>query len=164
MPLTLVLGPANSAKAREVLGAYSLAASRAALLVVPTAADVAHYGREIAQTAHGQVTLGRALTFPGLIDEIAHRVGHAPPRLTPLQRQRVLRRTIASLSLQMLDESAQAPGFARATGHLITELEQGRIAPRRFTTALRSWAEGVPERLGYAADLSAIYRRYVQGL
>ncbi len=164
MPLTLVLGPANSAKAREVLGAYSLAASRAALLVVPTAADVAHYGREIAQTAHGQVTLGRALTFPGLIDEIAHRVGHAPPRLTPLQRQRVLRRTIASLSLQMLDESAQAPGFARATGHLITELEQARIAPRRFTTALRSWAEGVPERLGYAADLSAIYRRYVQGL
>jgi ATP-dependent helicase/DNAse subunit B len=164
MPLTLVLGPANSAKAREVLGAYSLAASRAALLVVPTAADVAHYSREIAQTAQGQVTLGRALTFPGLIDEIADRVGHAPPRLTPLQRQRVLRRMIATLNLQMLDESAQAPGFARASGHLITELEQARVAPRRFTTALRSWAEGVPERLGYAADLSAIYRRYVQGL
>jgi ATP-dependent helicase/DNAse subunit B len=164
MPLTLVLGPANSAKAREVLGAYSLAASRSALLVVPTAADVAHYNRELAQTARGQVTLGRALTFPGLIDEIAQRVGHAPPRLTPLQRQRVLRRTIATLNLQTLDESARAPGFAQAAGHLIAELEQARIASSRFTTALRGWAEGIPERLGYAADLSAIYRRYLQGL
>src|SRR5437588_311132 len=35
MPLTLVLGPANSAKAGEVLGAYSAAARRGALLVVP---------------------------------------------------------------------------------------------------------------------------------
>jgi ATP-dependent helicase/DNAse subunit B len=164
MPLTLVLGPANSAKAGEVLGAYSLAASRAALLVVPTAADVAYYNRELAQTAQGQVTLGRALTFPALIDQIADSVGHAPARLTPLQRQRLLRRMISKLNLETLGESAHAPGFARASGHLITELEQERVAPRRFTTALRSWAEGVPERLGYAADLSAIYRRYVQGL
>jgi len=164
MPLTLVLGPANSAKAREVLGAYSLAAARAALLVVPTAADVSYYNRELAQTALGGVTLGRALTFPGLIEEIAMTVRHAPTRLTPLQRQRVLRRLIARLPLQTLGESAQAVGFARATGHLITELEQARVSPRRFTTALRSWAEGVPERLGYAADLSSIYRSYVQGL
>jgi ATP-dependent helicase/DNAse subunit B len=164
VPLTLVLGPANSAKARAVLGAYSLAASRAALLVVPTAADVAHYDRELAQSSQGQVTLGRALTFPALIDKIAQSVGHARSRLTPLQRQCLLRRTIAKLNLQMLEESARAPGFARATGHLITELEQGRVAPWLFTTALRSWAEGVPERRGYAADLSAIYRRYVEGV
>jgi ATP-dependent helicase/DNAse subunit B len=168
MPLTLVLGPANSAKAREVLGAYSLAASRAAsraaLLVVPTAADVTHYSRELAQTADGRLALGRVLTFPGLTDEIAQRVGHAPPRLTPLQRQRLLRRTIATRNLRTLGESARAPGFARATGHLIAELEQARVAPGRFATALRSWAEGEPERLGYAMDLSAIYRGYVRGL
>jgi ATP-dependent helicase/DNAse subunit B len=164
MPLTLVLGPANSAKAREVLGAYSLAARRAALLVVPTAADVAHYNRELAQTAAGEITLGRALTFPGLIDELAERVGHSPKRLTPLQRQVMLRRTIATLSLQALDRSAHAPGFAQATGHLITELEQARVAPRRFTSALRSWAQGVRERLGYAADLSSLYRHYVLAL
>ena len=54
MPLTLVLGPANSAKAGEVLGAYAAAASRAALLVVPTAADVTHYNRELAQSAAGR--------------------------------------------------------------------------------------------------------------
>jgi hypothetical protein len=45
MPLTLVLGPANSAKAGEVLGAYRAEAARAALLVVPTRADAEHYTR-----------------------------------------------------------------------------------------------------------------------
>ena len=53
-----------------MLGAYALAARRDALLVVPTAADVAHYERELAAPG---VTLGRALTFAGLIDEIALR-------------------------------------------------------------------------------------------
>ena len=48
MPLTLVLGPANSAKAGEVLGAYAARRERDALLVVPTAADAAHYDRELA--------------------------------------------------------------------------------------------------------------------
>ena len=48
MPLTLVLGPANSAKAGEVLGAFAAASSRGAILVVPTSADAAHYSRELA--------------------------------------------------------------------------------------------------------------------
>ena len=48
MPLTLVLGPANSAKAGEVLGAYAAAAHRGALLVVPTARMREHYARELA--------------------------------------------------------------------------------------------------------------------
>ena len=48
MPLTLVLGPANSAKAGEVLGAFGEGAPRGALLVVPTALDAEHYARELA--------------------------------------------------------------------------------------------------------------------
>ena len=36
MPLALVTGPANAAKAGEVLGAFAAAAHRGALLVVPT--------------------------------------------------------------------------------------------------------------------------------
>ena len=63
MPLTLVLGPANSAKAGEVLGAYGAAARRGALLVVPTALDAEHYSRELA--AEGAV-IGSVLTFAGL--------------------------------------------------------------------------------------------------
>ena len=87
MPLTLVLGPANSAKAGEVLGAYAPAAQRGALLVVPTAPDAAHYARELA--AAGAV-LGSVLTFRGLAREIARRAGYGGRRLSALQRERVL--------------------------------------------------------------------------
>ena len=92
MPLELVLGPANSAKAGEVLGAYAAAAHRGALLVVPTTADAAHYSRELA--AEGTV-LGSVLTFGGLAREIARRAGYAERQLSALQRERVLRRVVA---------------------------------------------------------------------
>ena len=48
MPLTLVTGPANAEKAGHVLAAYRAALDRAPLLVVPTAADVERYRRELA--------------------------------------------------------------------------------------------------------------------
>src|ERR1700760_1319460 len=74
MPLTLVLGPANSAKAGEVLGAFAAASTRGAILVVPTASDSAHYARELAA---GGAILGSVLTFSGLAREIADRAGYA---------------------------------------------------------------------------------------
>ncbi len=157
MPLTLVLGPANSAKAGEVLGAYTLAARRDALLVVPTAADVDHYERELAGSG---ITLGRALTFPGLIDEIGRRAGYRGERLTALQRQRVLHRTVAGLELPSLAGSAQSRGFAPAAGRLIAELEQRRITPQRFAAALREWARGASARVAYSHELAIIYRAY----
>ncbi len=157
MPLTLVLGPANSAKAGEVLGAYALAARRDALLVVPTAADVSHYERELAAPG---VTLGRALTFPGLIEEIAFRAGHRGGRLTPLQRDRVVRRAIAAVRLESLAGSAAGNGFAPAAVRLIAELEQRRVTPQRFTAALREWAGGATSRVAFCRDIAAIYRRY----
>ena len=155
--MTLVLGPANSAKAGEVLGAYTLAARRDALLVVPTAADVDHYEREL--TASG-VTLGRALTFPRLLDEIGLRAGYRHTRLTALQRQRVLRRAIAGLQLGSLAGSSEGRGFAPAAGRLIAELEQRRITPQRFTAALREWSGGASARVAFTRDMAAIYRAY----
>ncbi len=80
MPLTLVLGPANSAKAGEVLGAFAAAAPRGALLVVPTAEDAAHYARELAGEG---ALLGSVLTFAGLAGEVARRTGYSAWRLTP---------------------------------------------------------------------------------
>ena len=114
MPLTLVLGPANSAKARAVLGAYTAAARRGALLVVPTAADAIYYDRELAENASAGLMLGRAITFPGLIDEIAQRVGFNHSRVTPFQRERVLRRGIAGLQLQSMEESRFVPEVSLA--------------------------------------------------
>src|SRR5690242_4588264 len=48
MPLTLVTGPANAEKAGHVLAAYRALLDREPLLVVPTAADVERYRRELA--------------------------------------------------------------------------------------------------------------------
>ncbi len=161
MPLTLILGPANAAKAREVLGAYALAARRGALLVVPTAADADHYERELAGTG---ALLGQALTFPALIDEIALRAHHHRLRLTALQREYALRQVIASVPLRRLAATATTGGFVRALGRLIAELSQARIAPARFGAALQTWAGASAERLAYARELAALYTRYVAEL
>ena len=88
MPLTLVLGPANSAKAGEVLGAYAAAARRGALLVVPTAIDARHYARELA--GDGAV-LGSVRHLQRAGPEIARRAGYAGRRAVAAQRERVLR-------------------------------------------------------------------------
>ncbi len=161
MPLTLVLGPANSAKAGEVLGAFGAAAHRGALLVVPTAADARRYGREVA--ARGDV-FGAVVTFAGLADEIAARAGHGGRRLSAFQRERVLRRVVTEVPFEVLGESAGAVGFAAAAGDLISELERSLLSPERFARALGVWAAGDPRRRTYAHDLGALYRGYARAL
>src|SRR5436305_636590 len=124
MPLTLVLGPANSAKAREVFGAYAAAAPRGALLVVPTGPDAEHYSRELADQG---VVLGSVLTIPALVGEIARRVGFSARRLTALQRERAVDRAVRSASLGTLSRAAEARGFAPAAGEFIAELERSLV-------------------------------------
>src|SRR5579884_697952 len=161
MPLTLVLGAANSAKAGEVLGAYADAAQRGALLVVPTWADAEHYARELASE---RAALGTVLTFGGLAQEIARRAGYTGRRLSALQRDRVLQHTVARASLQTLAPSASAPGFAPALGALIAELQRDLVTPQRFAQALRAWAAQDERRAAYAGELAALYSGYVREL
>lgn len=161
MPLTLVLGPANSAKAGEVLGAYTAAVHRGALLVVPTAHDAEHYSRELAE--QGSV-LGSVLTFAGLAEEIARRTGYAPRRLSALQRDRVVARSVRSARLEALADAAQAPGFAAAARDLISELERSLVGPERFAQAMRAWGSEDPRRALYARDVGAIYISYLREL
>jgi len=161
MPLTLVLGPANSAKAGEVLGAYGPAARRGALLVVPTALDAQHYTRELAGDG---VVFGSVLTFSGLASEIARRAQYGGRRLSALQRARVLRRVVRDAPLTVLARSATAPGFAAAAGELIAELERSLVTPQRFAQALRSWAAEDRRREAYAQDVAHLYLDYVQAL
>jgi len=163
VPLSLILGPANSAKAGEVLGAYSAAAAApgGALLVVPTAADARHYDRELA--ADG-IALGRTVTFGGLIAEIARRTGYDPVRVAPLHRQQLILRAVAEQPLATLQRSADSPGFAGAVGRLFAELRGARVMPPRFVAAMRAWAAERPERTDYAEDLSQLYMRYDRAL
>jgi ATP-dependent helicase/DNAse subunit B len=161
MPLTLVLGPANSAKAGEVLGAFAAAAHRGAILVVPTATDASHYTRELA--SEGAV-LGSVLTFSGLAREIANRVGYAGRRLSSLQRERVLEKALHGVEFDALREAALTEGFPNAAGELIAELQRSLFTPQRFAAAMRTWAEQDPRRSAYARDVAAIYRAYAARL
>jgi ATP-dependent helicase/DNAse subunit B len=161
MPLTLVLGPANSAKAGQVLGAYAAQAARGALLVVPTAADARHYERELVQSGG---VLGAVLTFGALATEIARRADYGTRRLTEHQRERVLARVLAHAELPSLRESAPAPGFRAAAGALIAELERELVGVARFRAALRAWASEDVRRAAYGRDLGRIYADYTAEL
>ena len=161
MALTLVLGPANSAKAGEVFGAFGAATQRGAVLVVPNAGDAEHYSRELAQ--RGSV-LASVLTFTGLIEEIARRTGYAERRLTALQRERVVERAVRRARLQALAHSAESGGFAPAALEFIAELERSLVSPERFAQAMRLWAAEDSRREAYAHDVSAIYVAYSREL
>ena len=133
MPLTLVLGPANSAKAGEVFGAFGAAAHRGAVLVVPNAADAEHYSRELAE--QGSV-LASVVTFTGLVAEIAGRAGYSARRLTSLQRERVSERAVRRAELGVLAEAAATPGFASAAGaNPVASAESASACTRARRTA-----------------------------
>jgi ATP-dependent helicase/DNAse subunit B len=161
--LTIVTGPANSAKAQLVLERYRAALSRAPILVVPRAADVEHYRRELAESG---VVLGPAVAaFGGLLREIAGRVGRSEPVLGESARARVLERTVAAERLEALAGAAAAPGFVPALVRLVAELESRRIAPARFSAALRLWASpGTARRRRFAAELASLYGGYRRAL
>ena len=159
--LTLVTGPANSAKAGEVLGAYGAAVRRGALLVVPTAQDARHYERELVGTG---IVLGTVLTFDGLVGVIAQRAGYAEPRLSALQRERVLAGVLGQLGLDALRASARGAGFELAAGELIAELQRSLITPQRFAAALRAWAAQDVRRAAFTRDLGRIYGAYAREL
>ena len=161
MALNLVLGPANSAKAGEVLGAYAAAARRDALLIVPTALDAEYYARELAEQG---AVVGSVLTFHGLAAEVARRARYDGVRVSALQRERVLRRVIGDLRLRVLNRSAASPGFVSAAGRLIAELRRSLVTPQRFESALRAWAADDERRAAYAHDVGLVYLAYAREL
>ena len=161
MPLTLITGPANAAKAGAVFERLRAALPRDPLLVVPTAADAMHYQRELAGS--GVVFGADVVTFARLIGEIAARARLTARPLGPVARDRVVRAAVADVPLRVLAGSAATPGFAVAAGALFAELQRSLVSPGRFTAALRSWAadpEGGAGRSDYASELAALYAAY----
>src|SRR4051812_41148484 len=158
MPLSLVTGPANAAKARVVLDAARSRAAAAPLLVVPTSADVEIYRRELA--ADGAVLGVRLERFDGLLRELARRAGIAGRTLTELQRERVAAAAIAATPLERLAGAAATPGFARALVAFAEELGEARVEPPRFVAAVRAWAAGDPGRAPFAEELGRLVLAY----
>jgi ATP-dependent helicase/DNAse subunit B len=137
MPITLITGPANAGKAREVMEAVRkhVAHGEEPLLVVPTRADADQYRRELAQA--GVVVGARVERFEGLIGEAVRRAGGSGPVLSGVARERVL----AALLARGADGSDRGtPGFVRALAAVVAELEVQRVTPARLEAALRAWA------------------------
>src|SRR3954449_10098204 len=161
MPLTLITGPANAAKAGAVFERLRAALPRDPLLVVPTAADAVHYQRELAGS--GIVFGAEVVTFARLIAEIAARAALTARPLGPVARDRVVRAAVADVPLRVLAGSAATPGFAVAAGALFAGLQRSLVSPARFTAALRAWAadpDGGRGRDAYAGELAALYAAY----
>ena len=160
MPLELVLGPANSAKAGEVLGAYAAAAHRGALLVVPD--------RRRRRALRARARRARA-PCSGRCSRSAGWRARSPAgpatrgrRLSALQRERVLRR--ARAQRRRFQALADAAAGARVR-------DRGRQPDRRARSARWSRRSGSRRRCAagrrrtsaaspYARDVAAIYLAY----
>jgi ATP-dependent helicase/DNAse subunit B len=172
---TLVSGPANAAKAGEVLGGLRArledqppwASARLGrvradpILVVPTFQDVEHAQRELAD--RGAVFGARVLRFDWLFREIAERAGYGEPVASPVQRELIVEEAMHRARLRVLAESAAQPGFVRAAARFLAELGRSMVDPARLTSALRQWALDGPRR-AYAEEVAAVYRGYRDGL
>src|ERR671914_2790657 len=109
MPLTLVTGPANAAKAGEVPGGLRARLEDEPILVVPTFSDVEHSQRELAE--RGAVFGARVMRFDWLFREIAARADFGARQASDFQRELVTEERVRGASLEVLRESAAQPGF-----------------------------------------------------
>ena len=161
MPLKLVTGPANAAKAGEVLGGLRARLADEPVLVVPAFGDVEHAQRELAET--GAVFGAGVVRFQWLFELIAQRTGYSARKASELQRDLIVEDAVRRSELSVLRRSAERPGFVRAAAHLVSELGRSMVEPERFSDAMERWAGGGPRR-GYAAEVAAIYSNYAAGL
>ncbi len=119
------------------------------LLIVPTRTDVEYYLRELAGT---EAAVGvRVSVFSDLVEEMVRRAGIREPVLGELARDRL----IGALAPP---GEARRPGFRRALGELLAELQVKRIAPQRLAAALDAGLGDGRAALGF--DLAAAYADY----
>jgi ATP-dependent helicase/DNAse subunit B len=171
MPLKLVTGPANAAKAGEVLGGLRARVDDEPLLVVPAFEDVEHNQRELA--ARGAVFGVGVVRFKRLFAQIAWRAGVRGRAASRLQREAIVADAVGAAQLDALAESAERPGFVRAAARFVAELERSladrsaagpaMVEPARLTQALRAWAGDGPRRR-HVDEIAEIYRRYRERL
>jgi ATP-dependent helicase/DNAse subunit B len=158
VPLELITGPANSAKAGAVLDAFRARRRQEPWLVVPTRADVAAFAQEL--TGERSTQPGHVTTFDGLAREIARRAGWWARGVGPLQRERLVAAAIGDARLQALAPVAASRGFLRSALAFVAELERSLVTPQRFTAAVRAWPQATPA----AHEVAAIYDRYARAL
>ena len=162
VPLALVTGPANAAKAGEVLGGLRARVDEEPILVVPAFQDVEHAQRELAE--RGAVFGVSVLRFDWLFREIARRAGDA--------RAGRLRRPARA---DRRGGGARAPGSSCSPSRPPSPASCARRRASWPSWSARWWSRPAsPRRCGpgrptargarYAEEVAAIYRGYRDGL
>lgn len=160
MPLTLVTGPANAAKAGFVLDhlAEANARGREPILVVPTAADLVLFRRELAER-EDLVVGPQIMVFDGLLARAAEHAGLTAAPLSAVQRERVVAAAAARGKFGPLAASAVTAGFPAAAASFLGLLSATGSSPQRIARALTDWGNE-HGRAPYGADLAALVLAY----
>jgi ATP-dependent helicase/DNAse subunit B len=156
MGIALITGPANAGKAQVLMEAVRrhMAQGDEPLLVVPTRADQEHYAAELA--GDGALLGGRIERFEGLLAEAVQRAGVTRPALGGIARGRLL----AGLAAASGHEGPAGPGFLRALGEIVGELQMRRVSPERLREALSHWAAADGAGAASGAGLERVFESY----
>jgi len=155
MGLRIVHGPPNSGRAGVIRERFTGALGRDPVLVVPTYDDVFAFQRELCGDS-GALLGGAVLTFRGLFEQAARAAGSPPAATaTDAQRLRLAALAVRAARPRILARSAAHPGFARALGTLIEELQAALLDPASVEAGA-----GELEESAYLGELAAIYRAY----
>ncbi|MEZ5077355.1 MAG: PD-(D/E)XK nuclease family protein [Solirubrobacterales bacterium] len=158
MPLELIQGPPNSGKRGVVRRRFVAALDRDPVLVVPTVDDVFSFERELC--AGGAVLGGSVMTFGALFRTVVTAAGEPPAAvLSPAQRLRAVAAGVENRlpRLGPLRRSAARPGFARAFGRLLDELQAAGVGPADVEASAATL-----EGSAYLADLASLYAGYAE--
>ena len=164
MPLTLITGPANAAKAGAVLERLRAALPRDPVLVVPTSADATHYARELAGA--GLVFGADVTTFPRLMRDIARDGRRARAAARPARpRARSCAPRSATSSCARSRPRPRAPASPTRSGTCSRSCSARWPRPARFGAAVRAWREAgtAPPHAGELAALYSAYHRAARG-
>jgi ATP-dependent helicase/DNAse subunit B len=126
--LNLITGPANAGKVALLLRRYLEALPQEPYLIVPNRSDVEAVERELLRLQPALLS-GSIGTFDDLFARIVRRGSDTRPVVTDAQRALVVRRALASQSLNGLGRSARFGGFADALLAVVGELEAGLLDP-----------------------------------
>ncbi len=158
MPLKLIQGPPNSARAGRIRRGLIDALDHDPVLVVPTLDDVYAFERELC--ADGAVLGADVMTFGGLFRTVAT-AGGAPPGavLTPAQRLGAVAAAVTGRLTQMgpLRGSALQPGFPLALERLLDELQGAGLEPADVEAVA-----GTLEGSAYLGDIAALFSGYAR--
>jgi ATP-dependent helicase/DNAse subunit B len=156
VPLKLIHGPPNSGKRGRVLDAFTAAASRDPVLVVPNYDDVFDFQRELC--GERAVVGGIVTTFAGLMAELARSAEVPPP--PPLGRAQRLRAVAVAVAesrerLAPLRRSAARTGFTASLSRLLEELQSAGIDPGRVAAGAATL-----DGSAYLADVATLFSAY----